>query len=132
MADMEENIKKRLIFLFGILALIFFITTLVTCSSVGKIRGVRDKEMALRLELEEKLGKKEQEKIDLEQKLNALNQKLQEEEVTHQATKKALFQEHLVNESLKEELQKVTKLKEALEEDLKEALVTDRGKKTKR
>lgn len=120
---MEEGIKDRVILILTILALIFFIGTINSCGSARRWKNNRDKEMATRLDLEEKMGKSAQEKLSVEEKLKNTSGGLEEEKVAHQATKKALLQEELVNQSLKEEIQKMTKLKEALEEDLKEALV---------
>ena len=128
---MEEGIKNRAILILAILTLIFFIGTVGSCSNTGRLRSIRDKEMATRLDLEEKLSKFTQEKAAAEEKLNSLTQELEAEKTAHQTTKKALLQEELVNQSLKEELQKITKLKEALEENLKEALVTDKTKTKK-
>jgi|SRR3989338_317368 len=125
---MEEAIKNRVILILAILTAIFFIGTVGSCSNVGRLKIYRDKEMAQRLEAEEKINKFMQDKSVAEEKLNAAIQELAEEKVAHQASKKALLQEQLVNQSLKEELQKLTKLKEALEEDLKEALVSGKGK----
>lgn len=126
---MEEGLKNRVILILSILTLIFFIGTVGSCGNASRLKSSRDKEMATRLDLEEKMSKFAQEKAGIEENLKSANQGLEEEKAAHQATKKALLQEQLVNQSLKEELQKVVKLKEALEEDLKEALVT--GKKTK-
>jgi len=128
---MEELIKNRIILISSILTLIFFMIAIRSCHDVSRYRKAKDKEIATRLDLEEKMNKFTQEKAAVEEKLSSLTQELEEEKVAHQATKKALLQEQLVNQSLKEEIQKVTKLKEALEEDLKEALVTDKTK-TKR
>jgi len=128
---MEEGIKNRAILILAILTLIFFIGAVGSCSNTGRLRSGRDKEMATRLDLEEKLSKFTQEKAAAEEKLNSLTQELEAEKTAHQTTKKALLQEELVNQSLKEELQKITKLKEALEENLKEALVTDKTKTKK-
>lgn len=125
---MEENIKNRLMIISFILVAIFFAGIIQSCSQVGRLRASRDKEMAARLDLEEKMSKFNQQMQDCEEKIKGLTQQLEEEKVAHQASKKALLQEQLVNQSLKEELQKVVKLKEALEEDLKEALVSDRAK----
>jgi chromosome segregation ATPase len=128
---MEEIIKNRVILILSILTIIFFMVTVGSCSNAYRQKSARDKEMATRLDLEEKMNKFTQEKLTIEGKLNSLTQGLEEEKAAHQATKKALLQEQLVNQSLKEELQKVTKLKEALEEDLKEALVTGKATKAK-
>lgn len=129
---MEESIKNRVILILGILTIIFFIGTVGSCSNAAHLKSSRDKEMATRLDLEEKISKFVQEKQSIETMVNSLSQELEEEKAAHQATKKALLQEQLVNQSLKEELVKVTKLKEALEEDLKEALVTGKSTRTKR
>lgn len=125
---MEESIKNKLILIIAILACIFFVLALGSCNNSRKQKAARDKEMATRLDLEEKMNKATQEKSILEEKIKSLSQGLEEEKAAHQATKKALLQEQLVNQSLKEELHKVTKLKEALEEDLKDALTASKIK----
>lgn len=125
---MEESLKDRIILILSILTAIFFIGTVGSCGNTLRLRSSRDKEMALRLDSEEKINKFMQENQTLEKKLNDLTQELEAEKAGHQATQKALLQEQLVNQSLKEEIAKVTKLKEALEEDLKEALVTGKVK----
>lgn len=125
---MEETIKNRIILILTILTVILFISTIGSCSNAYRQKVARDKEMAARLELDEKMNKFSQEKTVLEDKLKAKEKEVEEENASHEETKKALVQEQLVNQSLKEELQKVTKLKDALEEDLKDALT---GKSTK-
>lgn len=119
---MEESIKDRIILILVILAIIFFLGAVGSCSNTSKLKGAKDKELLLRLSAEEDLQKLTQEKKALEEKLKKTEQGLNEEKATHQATKKTLLQEQLVNKSLKEELEKVTRLKEKLEEDLKEVL----------
>lgn len=125
---MEENIKNRILVISLLLAVIFLVIAIGSCNNTNQLKSSRDKEMAIRLDLEEKVNKVSQERQGYEGKIKTLEQALEEEKVAHQATKKALLQEQLVNQSLKEELQKVSRLKEALEEDLKEALVTDKRK----
>jgi hypothetical protein len=127
---MDETMKNRIIMILSILTVIFLILSIGSCIDGMRMRNLRDKEITVRLDLEEKMSKFLQEKTTIENKANAQEKELEEEKAAHQATKKALVQEQLVNQSLKEELQKVSKLKEALEEDLKEALVT--GKKPKK
>lgn len=129
---MEETIKTRIIVILAILSVMFFIMTIGSCSSAYRQKLSRNREMATRLDLEEKMSKFLQEKMALDDKIKAEDTALEEEKAAHQATKKALVQEQLVNQSLKEELQKVTKLKEALEDDLKEALTGGKGAKHKR
>ena len=125
---MEEAIKNRIILILAILTVILFISTISSCSNAYRQKVARDKEMAARLDLDERMNKFSQEKTVLEDKLKAKEKEVEEEKASHEETKKALVQEQLVNQSLKEELQKVTKLKDALEEDLKDALT---GKSTK-
>jgi hypothetical protein len=128
---MEESLKNRFILILGILTAIFFIGTISSCNSSLRNKSARNKEMAARLDLEEKMSKFNQDKTAIEKQLTAVIQQLNEEKAAHQVSKNALLQEQLVNQSLREELQKVTKLKEALEEDLKEALVTSKSAKPK-
>ncbi len=129
---MEEGLKNRIILILGLLTVIFFVGSISSCANVRRQKSARDKEMATRLDLEEKMSNFMKEKSALEQKLSTLNQDLEAEKAAHQATKKALVQEQLVDQSLSEELEKVPKLKEALEEDLKEALITDKASKSKK
>ncbi|MCU0651574.1 MAG: hypothetical protein MUC39_01345 [Candidatus Omnitrophica bacterium] len=129
---MEESLKNRIILILAILAAIFFIGSISSCTNARRQKSARDKEMSTRLDIEEKMSSFMKDKTVLEEKLTSLNQDLEAEKAAHQATKKALVQEQLVDQSLKEELQKVTKLKEALEEDLKEALLTGKSIKPKK
>ena len=128
---MEEGLKNRVILILTILTVIFFLMVIHSCSNVQKYRRAKDKETALRFEVEDKMNKFNQEKQGYDEKLKSANQALEEEKSAHQVTQKALLQEQLVNQSLQEELEKVIKLKEALEEDLKEALTGNKSK-TKR
>ncbi len=129
---MEESLKNRLILILAILTTIFFVSTIGSCSNARRLKTLRDKEMANRLDREERLSKLERDKAAVDLKLNTLSQALEEEKAARQTTQKNLEQEQLVNQSLKDELQKVTKLKEALEEDLKEALVAGKSAKSKK
>ncbi|HTZ11755.1 MAG TPA: hypothetical protein VMD04_05235, partial [Candidatus Margulisiibacteriota bacterium] len=112
---MDDAIKNRVILILGILTAILFISNISSCSNAYRQKAARDKEMAQRMDLEEKMSKYTRESAKLEEKASVSIKELEEEKAAHQATKKALVQEQLVNQSLKEELQKVTKLKEALE-----------------
>ncbi|MBU3959156.1 MAG: hypothetical protein KKH29_01530 [Candidatus Omnitrophica bacterium] len=128
---MEESIKDRFILVLGILTLILLMGTVGSCSNAHRLKLARDKEMVIRLDLEERMNKFSQEKMTLENKLNSLAQELVKEKEILQATKNALEQEQLVSQSLKEEIQKITRLKDAIEEDLKEALPKGKSRKTK-
>ncbi|KPK97061.1 MAG: hypothetical protein AMJ95_11055 [Omnitrophica WOR_2 bacterium SM23_72] len=112
---MEENVKSRLILILGILAVIFFISTVSSCGNAYRNKMVQVKETLQRKALEEKLNLLSQEKADQEETLASLQKQLDEERANHETTQKALIQEQLVNQSLKEELAKLTKRKEALE-----------------
>ena len=129
---MEESLKNRIILILAILAAIFFTGNVSSCASAKRQKSGRDKEAALRMDLEEKINKFAQDKQDTETKLNNVSRELEEEKAAHQASKKALVQEQLVNQSLKEELEKISKLKEALEEDLKEALTKSKTTATEK
>jgi len=120
---MEENIKSRIILILAILTLIFFVGCLKSCGTASRQKQARDKEMASRMDLEEKINKISQEKSTLEEKSQAMEKQLHDLELECQQAKKSLVQEQLVSQSLKEELSKVSRLKDTLEEDLKDALV---------
>ena len=129
---MEESLKNRVIMVLAILALIFFIGMIKSCSDSGRYKINGNNEMRTRIDCEEKLNNFSKEKAAIEKKVNAATEVLEEERVALTAAKKALLQEQLVSQSLKEEIEKITKLKEALEEDLKEALVKIKAEKTKK
>lgn len=120
---MEESFRNRVILILSLLALIFFIGTVHSCSNARQQKFGRNKEMAARLDLEEKLSKLVQEKNIVDTKLAAVSKDLEAEKTSCESAKKLLVQEQLVNQSLKEEIEKVVKLKEALEEQLKDVLV---------
>lgn len=109
-----EGGKDRIILILAILTVIFFIVTVNSCNNASHARAVLNKEVALRLELEEKISKFAQEKTAAEENIKALKQELEKEKATHEVTKKALLQEQLVSQSLKEELEKIANLKEGL------------------
>lgn len=104
----------------GAISLILFIGLASSCNRTYQQKMARDKEMASRLDLEEKMNKFLQEKTALEDKLRTQEKQLQEERSARDTAQKALLQEQLVNQGLKEELAKVGKARETPEEDLKE------------
>lgn len=117
----DEALKNRIVIILAVLSAVFFFGTLSSCNSAMRQKAARDKEMAARLALEERMNNFSREKSALDEKAKAKEKEAQDLKEALEATKKALLQVQLVNESLKEELQKVTKLKETLEENLKEA-----------
>ncbi len=54
---MEESIKGRIIVVLSILTLIFFVGCLKSCGNANRQKQGRDREMANRLDLEEKINK---------------------------------------------------------------------------
>ena len=127
---MKGIFKEKPVVILAILSLILFVLNIGSCASSYSQNAARRKEMAARMDIEEKMVKANQEKSVLSEKLKSRDKDSEEEKVVYQAAKKALAQEQLVCQNLKDELQKVTKLKEALEENLKEALAAN--KKVKR
>ena len=118
---MEESLKNRIIIALVILALIFFIGMIKSCSDSGRYKINGSNEMRTRIDCEEKLNNFSKEKAAMENKVNAATQALEEERAALAVTKKTLMQEQLVSQSLKEEIEKITKLKEALEQGLLES-----------
>jgi len=116
---MEESLKNRLILILVILAVIFFLGTIRSCSATKRLKTALvelDKEKAFTWDTEQKVSELKKEKI-------ILDKDLQEAKASLEVTRKALLEEQLANQGLREELEKITKLKEQLESDLKEALV---------
>lgn len=121
--------KERMILILSVLVAIFFLGTIGSCSNAHRNKVARDKEMATRLDLEEKAGNFNKEKSALDDKLSSATKDLEKQKEDLQNTKKALLEEQMINKSLNEDLEKITKLKETLEEDLKEALTKGKVKK---
>ena len=106
---MEDSLKNRILIILAILSSVFFFGTLSSCNSAMRQKAGRDKEMAARLQLEEKMNKFSQERSALEEKAKAKEKEAEEAKATLEETKKILVQEQLKNQSLTDELQKVTK-----------------------
>jgi hypothetical protein len=124
----DDNLKTKVIFALGALSVILLVTTLNSCNHVGNQEKKWRKEMALRLDSEEKAQKSGQEQVALSGELKKTQELLQENTKALESAKNTLLQEQMVNKNLQEELDKVSKLKAALEEDLKKALING-GKK---
>jgi septal ring factor EnvC (AmiA/AmiB activator) len=128
---MEEGLKSRIILILGIIAAIFFISTISSCMDARRIRAAKNKEMFTRIDLEEKAEKFNSERSALDEKIKKLERSLEEVRLELNKTKESFLQQQVSTKSLTEELEKLTKLKEALEENLKEALVGKPPKKVK-
>ncbi|MBU0548047.1 MAG: hypothetical protein KJ710_04790 [Candidatus Omnitrophica bacterium] len=110
---MEDALKNRIVIILAISTTIFFFGTLSFYNSAMRQKSGRDKEMAVRLQLEEKINKFSQERSALEERAKAKEKEAEEVRTALEETKGILVQEQLVNQGLKEELKNVTKLKEA-------------------
>jgi len=128
---MEEGLKSRIILILGILAAIFFISTLNSCMDARRWKKDRDSEKSTRFDLEARAQKFESDKASLEERIRKLDKSAEDIKAELNKTKESLLQQQAANKNLTEELEKVTKLKEALEENLKEALVGKSPKRSK-
>jgi len=127
---MKGFLKNRPVFILSVISASLLILNIGSCINLYSQGSGRRKEMAKRLEAEEKAMKLSADNTALIGKLKEQEKEAQQDKSALEASKKVLLQEQLVCQSLKEDLQKVTKLKEALEEDLKKALKN--SKKAKR
>ena len=114
---MAERANSKLVFIMIILTIIFFITTVISYYNLYRQRTDRDREIALRMDLEEKMSK-------ITAEFNKVRDQLEQELKAHQATRQMLSQPKAANENLNTEAEKTQKLKETSEEDLKDVLVT--------
>ena len=127
---MKEMLKIKPVVILAVSTVILFVLNIGSCVNSYSQNVARKKEMAARLDFEEKMTKANQEKSAALEKVRARDKELDDEKAAFQAAKKALAQEQLVGQNLKDELQRVNKLNEALEGNLKEALAIN--KKAKR
>lgn len=111
----EEQVQNKVLLAAVILAVVCLILAITSGITASKNKLGLQKEMALRMEVEEKLTSTSSKSTSLEGELKNTQDQLTQ-------TKTALDQEKLSNEALKTELEKLTRLKEQLEKDLKEAL----------
>jgi len=124
---MEENIKNRVILILTILAIIFLLGAMRSCSTSKKLKSI-----SIELDKEKSVSWDSQQQInELKKQKAAFEKALGDTKAESEAAQKALQQEQMVSQSLKDALEKETKLKEALENDLKEALIKDKPKSKK-
>lgn len=101
--------KNNIIIALAVMSIILLLSNLGSCSNAYKQKTKKDKEMSLRLDLEEKLNNVAKEKATYEAKIKSISEELAAEKNAHEATKKSLLQEQLVSQGLKEEIQKILK-----------------------
>ncbi|MFH1414113.1 MAG: hypothetical protein ABIG56_04635 [Candidatus Omnitrophota bacterium] len=123
---MEESLKNRMILILVILSSILSIGMISSCNNAYRQRAAREKEMAVRIDLEEKMNKFLQETNMLNVNLKRLEKELEVEQLARKQAEATLSKSQGVNTILQNEIKKEIKLKETLEEDLKDALVTER------
>ncbi len=118
---MEINNKNRIILVLSILCVLFLIGMVKSCGDAYLHKKLRDKEIARRLDLEEKLDKINRDKMSEGDKLKGLNEELEAQKGAREQAEKALTEEQQVRQGLKEELDKANKEKQSLGESLKSA-----------
>ncbi|MDD3345441.1 MAG: hypothetical protein PHO34_03280 [Candidatus Omnitrophica bacterium] len=106
---MEDVLKNRVLVVLAVLTTVFFFSTLSSCNGLMRQKAGREKEMAARLQLEEKMNKFSQERSALGERIKAKENEAEEANAALEEVKKTLVQEQLENASLKEELQKASK-----------------------
>ncbi|MBP7215763.1 MAG: hypothetical protein KBA46_00590 [Candidatus Omnitrophica bacterium] len=132
---MEVKLKNRLSLVFMLTTVIFFLGTVGSCMKLARLSDSRMKEMATRLDVEEKLSLVLKDKAAFEEKAKKLSVELDEVKADLESTKKTLRQEQLVGASLREEFDKIKKRKDLLEievKQLKEAQEADKISKSKK
>jgi hypothetical protein len=124
--DVKTLFQKKPVLMLAILSLVLFVFNIGSCISSHGQNVELKKEMAQRLDTEERMTRANQEKAALLEKLKIKEKESEEDKDALQATRKALTQEQLVCRNLQDELSKVNKLKEALEDNLKKALADNK------
>ncbi len=128
---MDEQLKERILFTCVIFAVVSLILAIGSGISAQRNKVKFQKEMALRLELEENLENSKFVFSALEEEIKKLQNQVDIEKEARQDIEEELKQEQLVSNALKEELIKTDRLKEILENNLKEALTAKSSKRSR-
>jgi len=99
------------------LTCLFLAISVDSCRRTQQHKKMRDKEMSLRLDLEEKMNLITRDRETLERKLEKTAKELEEEALELQSTKNALLDEQLRNQNLMGELENVNKQNKTMEQD---------------
>jgi|GEM_PF-1424933 cell division protein FtsB len=100
-------LKNRVIvIILAVLTVAFFFGMISSCNSAMRQKALRDKEMAARLQLEEKMNKFSQERSALEEKVKAKEKEVEEAKAALEESRKNLVQEQLAVQGSKDDLQK--------------------------
>lgn len=114
--------KNPLVAILIILTCLFLAISVDSCRRTQQHRQLRDKEMSLRLDLEEKMNFLMRDKEILEGKLEKSAKELEEEALAHQSTKNILLDEQLRTQNLMGELENANKQNKIMEQDLQKTL----------
>jgi hypothetical protein len=128
---MDERYKNLAIIVLGAVCLLLLVGTISSCSSAYRQKFAKDKEMATRLDLEERMSKLSHDKVAAEEKLKARDKEIVESGTGLAEAKKKLIEEQMINQSLKEEITKLIKAKDVLEAELKQYRSADKNKPKK-
>ena len=112
---MDDQLKDRVLIASIVLAAVCLVLAISSGIAANRNKTGMQKEMASRMEFEEKLTNVSSHTTSLEADLKKSQDELLK-------TKTELSQEQLGSQALKAELEKTTRLKEQLEKDLKESL----------
>ncbi|MFC1646175.1 hypothetical protein ACFL2Y_03250 [Candidatus Omnitrophota bacterium] len=119
---MASRTKEPVLLVLVILTIIGFIFAFNSNTKADKNRKLFEKEMAFRLDMEEKVSKLRNENMDLATALKNKDLDIRQKVELIGDLNQTVSDQNTEIESLKSELRKVTLLKEQLESDLKEAL----------
>ena len=98
--------NRVIVIILAILTVAFFFGMISSCSNAMRQKALRDKEMAARLQLEEKMNKFSQERSALEEKVKAKEKEVEEAKAALEESRKNLVQEQLAVQGSKDDLQK--------------------------
>jgi Tfp pilus assembly protein PilE len=100
-------LKNRVVIILAVLASLFFIGMVSSCNNALRQKEIRDKEMAARLQMEEKMSRFFQEKSALEEKVKAKESEAEEAKAQLEEARSMLAEEQMENQGLKEDLRKI-------------------------
>lgn len=119
---MNDRAKGTILFIFIILTIIGFIFAFNSNIKANENRKLFEKEMAFRLDMEEKVSKLRNEKMDLTTALKNKDLEIQQKDQLIKDLNQTISEQKVKIEILQSELKKATLLKEELEDNLKEEL----------
>jgi len=123
---MDNKIRKPIFFFVAVLAILGFLLAFNFNMKANDNRKLFEKEMAFRLDMEEKVGKLRSENMELTSAVKNKDLEIQKKDQLLNDLDQVASQHKEVMESLQLELKAMTLLKNQLEKDLRQAL--SRGK----